>query len=40
LPGDGFGSGGVGKDYAVNAKPMEFRPALEVVAGWKSEDKD
>jgi ribosomal protein S27E len=38
LPSDGFGGSAVGKHYAETAKPMEFRTALEVVAGWKADE--
>lgn len=38
LPGDRFGASGVGKPYAHDAKPMEFRGNLEVVAGYKADE--
>lgn len=40
LPGDNFGALGglMSKDRATEGKPMEFRAALEIVAGYKAEE--
>lgn len=39
LPPDRFGSGATNREMSqATAKPLEFRAALEVVAGWKAEE--
>lgn len=36
MPADGFGKSAVGKHYAADAKPLEFRGDLQVVAGYRA----
>lgn len=39
LPADQFGSGLTNREMSqASAKPLEFRAALEVVAGWKADE--